>query len=166
MDRRRAATYLVIGLVLVVVVVLVVRPPLWLVSTGEYDRATVTAVDANGTQLATVDVRLAESAAQQRVGLSRTESLTPGEGMLFVFDGESNRSFYMKGMSFPLDMVFVAANGTITTIHHAAIPENMPESDLQYYHGRAQWVLEVPRGWTNRTGVDVGDRIEVPDGVN
>jgi len=165
MDRRRLALNIVVFVVLVAVALLILNPPLWLVSTGEYDEATVTAVDANGTELATVDVRIADTQSKQRVGLSRTDDLPPGAGMLFVFEDESVRYFHMKNMSFPLDVIFVAGNGTVTTIHHAPVPSATPESDLRTYGGTAKWVLEVDRGWANETGLEVGDRIEVPADV-
>jgi hypothetical protein len=57
-------------------------------------------------------------------------------------------------------MVFVAADGTITTIHHAPLESG---GDLTQYSGRAKYVLEVPMGYTNRTGVEVGDRVRIED---
>jgi uncharacterized membrane protein (UPF0127 family) len=66
----------------------------------------------------------------------------------------------MRDMAFPLDMVFVDADGTITAIHHAPVES---DGDLTQYSGRAKYVLEVPMGYTNRTGVDVGDRMRIED---
>jgi uncharacterized membrane protein (UPF0127 family) len=166
MEWRRTANYTALVLVLAAVALLVLQPPLWLVSTGEYGNATVTAVDGDGTAVAAVDVRIANTTAQKRVGLSRTDFLPQGTGMLFVFDDEAVRHFHMKNTSIPLDMVFVAANGTVTTVHHAPVPEDTPSADLRRYSGRAKWVLEVDRGWANRTGVGVGDRIEIPEHVD
>jgi uncharacterized membrane protein (UPF0127 family) len=123
-----------------------------------YETRTVTLRDENGTRLATVDVWVADTFTKRYVGLSDTSALEPGRGMLFVFDGEDGRSFVMRNMDFPLDMVFVAADGTITTIHHAPVES---DGDLTEYTGRAKYVLEVPMGYTNRTGVDVGDRLRV-----
>ncbi|MEF8776989.1 MAG: DUF192 domain-containing protein [Haloarculaceae archaeon] len=165
MDRREFGWKLALFVVLAVVVVLVFNPPLWLVSTGEYDQATVRAVDANGSELATVDVRIADTQDKRRVGLSRTDRLQPGTGMLFVFETQSVHSFHMKNMNFPLDMVFVDANGTVTQIHHAPVPAAIPEDDIRTYEGRGKWVLEVNRGWANETGLVVGDRVEVPADV-
>jgi uncharacterized membrane protein (UPF0127 family) len=165
MDRRRFALTAVLFVALATLVILVLNPPLWLVSTDTYGNATVTAVDADGTTLATVDVRIANTTSQHRVGLSRTDSMPPDGGMLFVFESERSQPFVMRNMSFPLDIVFVAANGTVTTIHHAPVPAATPEDDLRRYPGRGKWVLEVNRGWANRTGLDVGDRIEIPSHV-
>jgi hypothetical protein len=127
---------------------------------SDYDTTTVVLLDANGTELATVDAWVADTWPKQYTGLSDTSALEPGQGMLFVFDGEGDRAFVMRDMAFPLDMVFVDADGTITTIHHAPVES---DGDLTQYRGRAKYVLEVPMGYTNETGVDVGDRIRIED---
>ncbi|GAB6860868.1 DUF192 domain-containing protein [Haloplanus litoreus] len=126
---------------------------------SNYETTTVELIDANGTQLATVDVWVADSLPKRYTGLSDTTALEPGQGMLFVHGSEGDRSYVMRDMAFPLDIVFVAADGTITTIHHAPVHDG--SGDLKQYSGRARYVLEVPMGYTNRTGVDVGDRVRI-----
>jgi uncharacterized membrane protein (UPF0127 family) len=125
---------------------------------SDYDTATVVLLDANGTEMATVDAWVADTFSKQYTGLSDTSALEPGQGMLFVFDNEGDRAFVMRDMAFPLDMVFIDADGTITTIHHAPVES---DGDLTQYSGRAKFVLEVPMGYTNRTGIDVGDRVRI-----
>jgi uncharacterized membrane protein (UPF0127 family) len=127
---------------------------------SDYETTTVVLLDGDGTELATVDAWVADTWPKQYTGLSDTEALDDGQGMLFVFDDEGDRSFVMRDMAFPLDMVFVAADGTITTIHHAPVES---DDDLTQYTGRAKFVLEVPMGYTNETGVEVGDRIRIED---
>ena len=129
---------------------------------GEYDRTTVTVSDDTGAELATVDVRVADTASKRYTGLSDTESLGENEGMLFVHDREDEHAYVMRDMAFPIDIVFVAANGTITRIHRAELPENgTGGSDLQRYRGVGKYVLEVPYNWTKRNCVSEGDRIEI-----
>jgi len=183
MDRRH-----VVGLVALLGVLVLgaglLGSGLWvdLVGVGDYDRGTVTVYDGNGTTptttdrgttvsvrddgrvLGTVRVRIADTPQQRYVGLSETASLGPDEGMLFVHDEAATHAYVMRNMSFPLDILFVAPNGTITTIHHAPVPPE-GQSDLRRYEGDGQYVLEVNRGWTNRTGVSVGDRVALPDTV-
>ncbi len=133
-----------------------------LFSPGEYERTTVTVVDENGTELATVDVRIADTYAKRYTGLSNTTSLDDGEGMLFVHPEEDRQAYVMRDMDFPLDIVFVDANGTITRIHHAPLPpEGTSGAELKRYEGRGKYVLEVPYGYTNRTGIEEGDRIRI-----
>ncbi|WP_434521173.1 DUF192 domain-containing protein [Halorubrum sp. AS12] len=125
-----------------------------------YDTATVEAVDGDtGESLATVDARVADGFVKRYVGLSATEELDAAEGMLFVHADSAERAYVMRDMAFALDIVFADANGTVTTIHEAA-PESRP---LTRYEGTGRYVLEVPRGWSDRHGVDPGDRLVIED---
>ncbi|KTG11057.1 hypothetical protein AUR64_06810 [Haloprofundus marisrubri] len=132
---------------------------------SEYNTTTVTAVDeANGTQLTAVDVRIADTFSKRYTGLSNTTSLDDGEGMLFIHDDEDQYSYVMRNMDFPLDIVFVDANGTITRIHHAPLdPPGTSEAQLTRYTGYGKYVLEVPMGYTNRTGISEGDTLLIPN---
>ena len=114
----------------------------------------MTAYDADGTELATVEVRLADTSSERYTGLSATESLAPDEGMWFVHPEERRQAYVMRGMSFPLDIVFVDANGTVTRVFHADV-----DGTDAPYEARAKYVLEVNRGWANRTGLEAGDRV-------
>jgi uncharacterized membrane protein (UPF0127 family) len=131
---------------------------------GDYDRTTVVLSDADGARLATVDVRIADTEAKRRTGLSETDALAAGEGMLFVHPDEGRHSYWMRGMAFPLDIVFATVEGEITTIHHAATPAEL--DGYGSFPGRGTYVLEVPRGYTNATGVGAGDCLVVPAAVS
>ena len=162
MNSRAVAA--VLAGVLVIGVGAVVGIDAGLLPGQSYERTTVTLTEANGTRLATVDVRVADTPMERYTGLSDTESLTPGEGMLFVHERAGTHAYVMRGMSFPLDIVFVAPNGTVTTVHHAPVPpSSTSESELTRYRGYGKYVLELPRGYANRTGLDEGDRVVVGD---
>ena len=119
--------------------------------------ATVTLIDEDGTVLGRVEVRVADTFEERYTGLSDTESLGPDEGMLFVHGSEGERTYVMRDMAFPIDIVFIGADRRITTIHHAAVEE----PPLTHYRGEAKWVLEVPYRWTVDHGVAVGDRVRI-----
>jgi uncharacterized membrane protein (UPF0127 family) len=125
------------------------------------DRATVVLYGADGPRAA-VDVRVADSYLERYRGLSGSDPLADGEGMLFVHSEEGEYAYVMRGMSYPLDIVFLDANGTVTRVHHAPLPPpETPNRDLRRYSGRGKYVLEVPYGYTNRTGIRAGDRMAV-----
>ncbi|MFW5895992.1 MAG: DUF192 domain-containing protein [archaeon] len=152
--RRR----LVLLAVLVVSVLLVIPAAGPDTSTSLTPEATVSVVDDSDETLGTVAVEIADTPSERYTGLSDTESLGPSEGMLFVFEEEAERSFVMRDMAFPIDIVFVDANQTITAIHHAPVED---DDDLTHYSGQAKWVLEVPANWTTEHDVEVGDRIRI-----
>ncbi len=163
----RTVSALVAGVLLVLTVVLVLQsgvlaPPL---EPSDYENATVTVRDDNNSTLVTVDVRIADTDRKRYVGLSETASLDPGEGMLFVHESVDTYPYVMRNMSFPLDILFIAPDGTITTIHHASTEPGKSGDELTRYEGRGKYVFEVPRGYTNATGIDEGDTVVLPDSV-
>ena len=125
------------------------------------ERTTVAFLDENATTLANANVAVSDTFSERYTGLSDTESLDSNEGMLFIHPSEDTHTYVMREMAFPIDIVFVDADGTITTIHHAELPEEGEE--LRGYSGRGKYVVELPYGFTNRTGIEVGDRVVVPE---
>lgn len=129
-----------------------------------YDHVTVTVVDAEtNATLGTVRAAVAESFAEKYTGLSKTASLPQDRGMLFVYDRPGNHTYVMRNMSFGIDIVYVDADGTITSIHHAPEPGPGEDGSAQEYPGYGQYVLEVNYNWTVRHDVEVGDRVLVAD---
>ena len=123
--------------------------------------ATVTIYDENGTVLGVVNASVAATSEERYTGLSPYESLANGSGKLFVYDEASDHAFVMRKMDFPLDIVFIGADGRITEIHEAPVPSETEGDDLEQYEGYGQWVLEVPRGWMAAQGIEDGDRVEI-----
>jgi uncharacterized membrane protein (UPF0127 family) len=79
------------------------------------------------------------------------------QGMLFIFDNEEYRSFWMANTPLPLDIVFVNAKRVIVTIQRNTVPysrESVPSTE------EAQYVVEVNAGFSDRHGLLVGDTIE------
>lgn len=57
------------------------------------------------------------------LGLGQRDSYPDGRGMLFLFDAPYPYGFWMKGMRFPLDMVFLS-RGKIVFIERGIQPED------------------------------------------
>ncbi|MDR5674725.1 putative membrane protein [Halalkaliarchaeum sp. AArc-CO] len=128
---------------------------------GDYEWTTVTIENADsGDRLATVDARIADTREKRYTGLSNTDDLAPDEGMWFVHDEPGTYDYIMRDMSFPIDIVFVDENGTITTIHEAPVEED--QSSLTTYTGYGQYVLEVNLGFTDEHGIEEGDLVVEP----
>jgi uncharacterized membrane protein (UPF0127 family) len=165
MDRERAVNLAVGGLLVVAVGVAALQsglvPTPW---ADQHDSATVRIVDDCEETLATVDVRVADTARERYRGLSGTENLPEGEGMLFVHEEEAPRTYVMREMNYGLDIVFVGADERITAIRHARAPRPGEDGESLRHSGRAKWVLEVPRGYTNETGVEAGDQVRIDYG--
>lgn len=96
-------------------------------------------------------------------GLSGYPSLGPYGGMLFVFPTTATRTFVMRDMRFPLDMVWLT-DGVITDIHeYVPLEPGISEPLLTLYRGKmpVSMVLEVPSGTVERYGWALGDSLRV-----
>jgi hypothetical protein len=123
-----------IGVLVVGVIVITVIPGIG--PTGEYDSETVKITDnKTGNQLERVSVRIADTPQKRYTGLSNTESLAEDEGMLFIHDSEDRYGYVMRDMSFPIDIIFIDATGTITRIYHAKVPTDTTTDELNDIQG-------------------------------
>lgn len=108
----------------------------------------------------TVYVYLADTEAKRELGLSGRESLAADEGMLFIFPIEGKPSFWMKDMKFPIDMLWIANDGSIIYIKENVSPDTYPEQ-FAPDTGLARYVLELPAGYSKEHGLDIGSRVEI-----
>lgn len=54
-----------------------------------------------------LNVEVADTQNERARGLSGRDKLASDSGMLFIFDTPNKYQFWMKGMKFPLDMIFI-----------------------------------------------------------
>ncbi|GAB7009621.1 DUF192 domain-containing protein [Halorubrum trueperi] len=154
MNRRLLGIIAVASVLALLATAAVATNPILLIA--GYETTTVEAVDGETNEsLATVEARVADGIAKRYVGLSATDELSDDEGMLFVHEKSGEHAYVMRDMAFGLDIVFVAPNGTVTGISEAE-PDARP---FTRYRGTGRYVLEVPRGWSDRNGVEPGDRL-------
>ncbi|MHC3436886.1 DUF192 domain-containing protein [Natrialbaceae archaeon A-gly3] len=125
------------------------------------DDADVRVIGEDGTEKAAIDVEVADTWDERYTGLSEHKSLAEGEGMLFVHSSEDDRTYVMRDMDFDIDIIFVGEDRRINSIEHARAPEPGEDGEDLAYTGEAKWVLEVPRGYANETGMEVGDELEI-----
>lgn len=107
--------------------------------------------------IARVFVEVPDDLEEHERGLMFRQHLPWSSGMLFGYNSEEPRSFWMKNTLIPLDMIFVDDNSEI--VH---IIENVPpceQDPCQSYPSEepAQYVLEVNAGFVQQNAVQVGD---------
>lgn len=108
-----------------------------------------------------VRVYVADSQAERSQGLQGYDELADGEGMLFIFDDLVVRRFTMKDVTFPIDVVFVAEDLTVSAI----VPLNPGGTDIVASPSPSPYVLELPQGWAADHGIAVGAELSVPESL-
>ena len=78
--------------------------------------------------------------------------------MIFIYDAESVRRFWMFNTLIPLDILFIDSQGTVVDIQTMVPEPGVPASELTIYESAAlaQHALEVNAGAAERCGIVVG----------
>lgn len=96
------------------------------------------------------NVELAETPEEHELGLQNRKELASDEGMLFIFEEEESRSFWMKNTIIPLDVIFIDEDLIVTTVH-----KGEPNSE-EMLEGNGLYVLEVNQD----SGIKIGDELD------
>lgn len=109
-----------------------------------------------------LQMEVASTDVERRVGLMNRRTLDEGKGMLFLFESQGYLNFWMKNTLIALDMIFVDETGTVRHIVHQAQPcTAMRDADCPKYASQypARYVLEIGGGLAQRWGIAPGDRV-------
>lgn len=113
---------------------------------------------------AKIKVEIADSPQKRSKGLGGRVNLGPGEGMLFIFDKAGKHSFWMKGLNFPLDLVYIRDERVIEILPNIQPPsEGQTDVSLPIYQPKEEinMVLEVNAGTAQRLNIKAGDTIKL-----
>jgi uncharacterized membrane protein (UPF0127 family) len=110
---------------------------------------------------AVLNLEIARTEEQREHGLMDRTSLPPHTGMVFVFEQDQPVEFWMKNTLIPLDMVFVAADGTVRSVAEnvPAVTTNTPDEKIPRRDGNAQFVIELPAKEAAADGIKTGTHL-------
>ncbi|HUC12934.1 MAG TPA: DUF192 domain-containing protein [Acidimicrobiales bacterium] len=97
-------------------------------------------------------LQLAVTPVQQDLGLGDRAKLPLDHGMLFVFPSSGTRCFWMKGMRFALDMIWLSPSDEVVSVQVDVSPKYYPST----YCFQAQDVIELDAGQARFAGIVVG----------
>jgi uncharacterized membrane protein (UPF0127 family) len=101
-------------------------------------------------------VECARTPTEQTYGLMFRESVGAEEGMLFVFDSDGYRNFWMKNTKIPLSIAYISAKGVILEIYDMK-PYDISVTYRSMYPCR--YALEVNQGWFAKKGIKPGSKV-------
>ncbi|MDX1642311.1 MAG: DUF192 domain-containing protein, partial [Balneolaceae bacterium] len=104
-----------------------------------------------------VEVAVADDNRSRSEGLMNVMNLPEDSGMLFIFENEQPRSFWMANTPLSLDIIFVDSELKIVRIHRNTQPYSQESIQSE---DPAQFVVEVNAGYTLehdiREGMQIG----------
>lgn len=112
---------------------------------------------AAGDTIRKIDIEIADIESERTIGLMHRWSMPDTQGMLFIFEEEEPRSFWMHNTLMGLDILYIKQDGTIESIAKYCVPKSDKSIPSK---GPALYVLELTEGFCDIHGVEVGDKIE------
>lgn len=108
--------------------------------------------------------------AELQRGLSGTDSLPADHAMLFVFPENYIPKMWMKDMKYAIDMVWLNDAGVVIHMEKNVQPSSYNETDpskstIYKSDTPAHYVIELPSGTIERTGIVIGDPAGLPSGI-
>jgi uncharacterized protein len=121
-------------------------------------------VIVNGFEL-TADLAITHD--QKAEGLAVKDHLKENEGMLFVYEQPSRQTFWMKGMKFPIDIIWLDNNGTVVHIEHTLKPcistlnpgDSILNCPIYTPEDNSLYVLETVAGFSQQHNIKIGTNI-------
>lgn len=104
------------------------------------------------------EVEVADTDDKRKDGLSRVKDLDEDEGMLFVFEEETEVPFTMADTSIDLDIVFIDDSGEVITVKSVKAFDETPVR----CGGPFSFVLEV----NYNSGIEEGDMVKFDDALS
>jgi uncharacterized membrane protein (UPF0127 family) len=117
---------------------------------------------------ASFEAEVSETTGERILGLGERDSLAADTGMLFVFNAEGEHGFWMKGMRFPLDFVWISADRQVVALTENVQPQEpgTEDGELELFDEdtETQYVLEVNAGAVAQSDIALGDPVTIePD---
>lgn len=101
---------------------------------------------------------------EKRKGLAGHKPLSDSRGMLFIMDPNESSAFWMKGMTFPIDIIWIKNNKVIYIVESVPAPKpGQSDGALPIYSPpeKAEYVLEVKAGMVNKYKFFIGQEVKI-----
>ena len=107
----------------------------------------------------TVHVDVADTPALREKGLGGRAGLAEGQGMLFVFQQDGLYAFWMKDMSFAIDIIWLNSDGKIVYRAQSVSPDTYPQAFRP--DSPSRYVVELPAGFAKEYNLHIGDQVQL-----
>ena len=106
-------------------------------------------------------VEIADTQQKQALGLMFRDNMPANQGMLFIFQTEAPRSFWMKNTRIPLDILYFDKDFKLVGIAADTPPCRVRRCPSYPSNAPAKYVLELNAGKASELGVVLGDSMRV-----
>ncbi|MFC2107806.1 DUF192 domain-containing protein [Bacteroidota bacterium] len=103
-------------------------------------------------------VEVAETPYEHSKGLMYRNYMPDSVGMLFIYPGSEERSYWMQNTRISLDIIYISDEMKIVSAYEFTIPYS---EDGLPSHEACKYVIETNAGYMDEHRIEVGDRIVI-----
>jgi uncharacterized membrane protein (UPF0127 family) len=111
----------------------------------------------------TINVDVAVTPFELARGLGGRASMARDHGMLFVYDHKEQYNFWMLGMKFPLDFIWISDKTVVDITRNVLPPQGMAKPAVIKPAVEVDKILEVNAGVVDELGIKVGNTVTFID---
>lgn len=104
---------------------------------------------------------IADTPIKQMRGLSKMEKIDNDKGMLFIFNTNKKRTFWMKNMNFPIDIIWINGNKIIKISKDIQPPNVVGKILTSKSDNPVDKVLEINAGLSDKLNIRIGDKVDI-----
>lgn len=111
-----------------------------------------------------IKVELADTSSKRKQGLGGRAALASDEGMLFIFEDSGKHPFWMKGLSFALDFIWINEDKVVDVTENVQPPAlGQKDEFLPIYQSKEDIdkILEVRAGTIQKFNIKAGDTVKI-----
>jgi hypothetical protein len=106
---------------------------------------------------------LADSLIKKAIGLMYRDDISENECMLFTFSHPSMLGIWMKGMRFPIDILWLDSSKTIVTMKESLPPCRSIFCKTYYPERESMYVIELRSGFIKKNSVTKLTEIKIEE---
>lgn len=130
----------------------------------DQDKPTLKIQDSSGNLKAQINLELADTSEKRSKGLGYRDFLATGSGMLFIHDKTQKYTYWMKGMRFPIDIMWILDDKIVDILPDIPPPvQGQKDETLERFAPvtEVNKVLETNAGFVAANNIQKGDKIIV-----
>jgi len=105
------------------------------------------------------EAEIPNSPAAYEKGLGGRPCILPNQAMLFIFKKPGQYPFWMKGMKFPIDIIWIGADHKVAAVEINEQPSTYPDKFVN--QNPAQYVVELKANTASNLHINIGTPVSL-----
>jgi hypothetical protein len=109
-----------------------------------------------------IQVEVADTPEKREIGLSGRDRVGL-QGLLFIFDESDYHKIWMKGMKFPIDVIWISEDLEVVGVTENMLPNSYPKTVFEPPKP-IKYLIETEANFADTFDIAAGDEVELPKG--